>query len=62
MVKTNKDYIKYIPMEVTKNKSSNGSTKLPLNGRALGMFCVIMKPMLVTHLESNLAPQVGQPH
>jgi hypothetical protein len=43
-------------MEVTKNRSSSGSMKLPLDGRALGMFCVIMKPMLVTHLESNLAP------
>jgi hypothetical protein len=61
MVKANRDYIKTYSNGSNK-RSSSGSMKLPPNGKALGMFCVVMKPMLVTHLKSNLAPQVGQPH
>jgi hypothetical protein len=56
MVKTNKDYIRTYSNGNDKKKSSSGSMKLPLNGRALGMFCVIMKPMFMTHSKSNLAP------
>ncbi len=61
MVKANTNYIKTY-FNGSNKRSNSGSMKLLPNGRALGVFCVIMKPMLVTNSKSNLAPQVGQPH